>query len=284
MKQRIISSVPALAVLVAVAVLMNTVVYNIIIFAVLSLCFYEIALATGQKKLVGFLVLYALYAAFLTFFPSSKVLQGFYSVSMIFTMLYFTLAIAYSLKQPIENSASAYFLCVIYSAGMFAWLAIKEQFGGHGDGVFIFVMTIALPLLGDLFAYFGGRAFGKKKLCQHLSPKKTVAGAVCAVASAPFYSALCLFIYSLLPSFKGGAISAVYSPMLYLFVAALGAVVAFFGIFGDLASSAVKRKFGIKDYGNIMPGHGGAADRLDSVCFTAPLVTMAFFFITGCLA
>lgn len=284
MKKRVISAAVAIVLLAVAALLMDTVVFNISVFGLSLLCAYEIASAAGQKKLPGFLVLYAVFSAVISFVPAGTVLNFYYLFAALFSMLYFTLAILYSKKLPVENSAMSYFLYLIYATGLFAWLAIKAQFGAHGDGVFLFIVTLAFPLIGDMCAFFVGRAIGKKKLCEHISPNKTVAGAVAAVALAPLYSSLCLFIYSLLPAFEGGKIAEVYSVKLYLIVALLGVVTAFFGIFGDLVSSAVKRRFGIKDFGKIMPGHGGAADRLDSVCFTAPLVAVTFLLVTGYFA
>lgn len=281
MKKRVISAAVGILLIVATCLLMDTIFFNIVVFAVMLLCIHEIAAAVGAGKLYAFKILMAAYSAAMCFVGAAIVIRYFYLFTTLFTMAFFTLAILLSKKILIGDSAVMYFLYLIYNNGLFAWMAIKSEFGSHGDGVFLFVATFALPLLGDMFAFFVGRAVGKKKLCEHISPNKTVAGAVAAVAAAPFYSALILFIYSLLPGFAGGKIAAIYSPKLYLIVAALGAVVAFFGIFGDLTSSAVKRRCGIKDFGKIMPGHGGATDRLDSVCFTSPLVAFAFLLLTG---
>lgn len=284
MKQRVISAAVGILLVAVAAFLMDSVLFNILIFAVMLLCIHEITSAVGQKKLYGFLALMAAFSAVFAFVPANFVMDYFYIFISVFTMLYYTIAILYSKRISLANSAIGYFIYLMYMLGLFAWVSIKAQFGTHGDGVFLFIVTLAFPLLGDMFAFFVGRAIGKKKLCEHISPNKTVAGAVAAVVAAPFYSCLCLFIYSLTPAFKGGMIAALYSVDLYIVVAVLGAVVAFFGIFGDLTSSAVKRYCGIKDFGRIMPGHGGVADRLDSVCFTAPLVAAAFLYLTGFFA
>ncbi len=284
MKQRVISAAVAILLLAGAACLMDTIVFNVMVFLLMCLCAYEIVSAVGQKKLFGFPVLLVAMAAAVCFLPPAGILRYYYLLISAFAMLYFTLAILYSKRLPVGDSAVAYFIWLIYMNGLFAWLAIKDHFGSHGDSVFLFIMTLALPLLGDMFAYFFGRAFGKRKLCEHISPKKTVAGAVAAVGLSPLYSCLCLFIYTRLPAFAGGRLAGVGTGRLYLCMALLGLAVSFFGIFGDLTSSAVKRKYGIKDFGKIMPGHGGAADRLDSVCFTAPLTAAVFLWVTGYFA
>ena len=115
----------------------------------------------------------------------------------------------------------------------------------------------------DTFAYIFGVMFGKHKMAPVLSPKKTIEGAIGGV----FGSCLCGFLYAL---FVGNKISSSVD------IRVMFVVVCFFGSFvsmvGDLAASAIKRHMQIKDYGTLIPGHGGVLDRFDSVIFTAPLI------------
>ena len=111
------------------------------------------------------------------------------------------------------------------------------------DNFSIMKWLILLTAFGsDIFAYFSGMLFGRHKLCPELSPKKTIEGAVGGVLGSVLLSALFGFLAS---------------PVSML---------------GDLTASAYKRKMGIKDYGDLIPGHGGIMDRFDSVLFTAPFV------------
>lgn len=109
----------------------------------------------------------------------------------------------------------------------------------------------------DIFAYFTGYLFGKHKLCPAISPKKTIEGAVGGILGSVILSGI--FTLILLPDllFHG------------IVIGILGSIIA---QFGDLTASIIKRKIGIKDYGNLIPGHGGVLDRFDSVLFTAPFV------------
>ncbi len=109
----------------------------------------------------------------------------------------------------------------------------------------------------DIFAYFGGYLFGKHKLCPKLSPKKTVEGAVCGVIGSALISTLFGFLFARQYLIHFVIIGILASPVSML---------------GDLTASAYKRKMGIKDYGDLIPGHGGIMDRFDSVLFTAPFV------------
>lgn len=118
----------------------------------------------------------------------------------------------------------------------------------------------------DTFAYFVGVTCGKKKLCPEISPKKTVEGAVGGIVG----DVLCFAVTGLVLKF---AFSINVS---YIYLMVLGLLCGVFSEIGDLAASMIKRQYGVKDYGNLLPGHGGIMDRLDSIIFVAPLV---YYFI-----
>jgi len=124
----------------------------------------------------------------------------------------------------------------------------------------------------DIFAYFTGYLIGKHKLAPVLSPKKTIEGAIGGVIGA---AVLCL----LFAGFTNGWASGVLVRYTILGLLAGGVSQC-----GDLTASAFKRKMGIKDYGNLIPGHGGIMDRFDSVIFTAPFVyclSMGFVYLVA---
>lgn len=143
-------------------------------------------------------------------------------------------------------------------------------------GVFAISMAVFMPVFSDVFAYFVGSAIGKRKLCPSISPKKTVAGAVGGVCG----SIICSVAFFLLFDYfkvvglgyvpftdNVGVAAAVYC--------IIGLVCGIFAEVGDLAASRIKRTLGIKDFGNIFPGHGGVLDRLDSIMFTLVLLFIA---------
>jgi CDP-diglyceride synthetase len=122
----------------------------------------------------------------------------------------------------------------------------------------ILVWLVLLSAFGsDICAYFTGVFLGKHKLCPDLSPKKTIEGAVGGVIGSAIVCGL--FGYFFCPQFLVHCI----------IIGFVGSVIS---MCGDLTASAYKRKMGIKDYGNLIPGHGGIMDRFDSVMFTAPFV------------
>lgn len=115
----------------------------------------------------------------------------------------------------------------------------------------------------DTCAYCVGMLIGKHKMAPVLSPKKSVEGGVGGVLGAALLGAL----YALLISGVNQADG--HTPLMYAVICAVGALIS---MVGDLAASAIKRNKEIKDYGKLIPGHGGVLDRFDSVIFTAPFI------------
>jgi len=135
----------------------------------------------------------------------------------------------------------------------------------HEHGQYFVWLIFISAWACDTFAYFTGRFLGKRKLAPVLSPKKTVEGAIGGTLGAILTAAL--FAYVIVQFSDIG-----YEMSLVLICAVVGGVGAIFAQFGDLAASAIKRYKRIKDYGKIIPGHGGVMDRFDSVICTAPMV------------
>lgn len=122
----------------------------------------------------------------------------------------------------------------------------------------ILIWLVVLTAFGtDIMAYFSGFLFGKHKLCPKISPKKTIEGSIGGTLGSVILSGL--FGYFFAPEVLVHC----------LIIGVLGGIVS---QFGDLTASIFKRKMGIKDYGNLIPGHGGILDRFDSVLFTGPMV------------
>lgn len=137
-------------------------------------------------------------------------------------------------------------------------LFIRQMPLGH---LFIWLIFIS-AWSTDTFAYFVGKAFGKHKLCPNISPKKTIEGAVGGILGCVFCICLYVFICSKYTAFQAN----------YLNAAVLSCLSSVFSQFGDLAASCIKREYSVKDYGNLIPGHGGILDRFDSALLISPLV------------
>jgi phosphatidate cytidylyltransferase len=118
----------------------------------------------------------------------------------------------------------------------------------------------------DIFAFFIGRSIGRHKIAPKLSPKKTVEGCIGGVVGSVLVCGL--FGYFAIPEF-------------FIHCVVIGALGGVVSQFGDLTASAIKRRLGMKDYGTLIPGHGGLLDRIDSLLFTAPLVYLYLSIVSG---
>ncbi|MGF6376210.1 phosphatidate cytidylyltransferase [Clostridiales Family XIII bacterium PM5-7] len=156
-------------------------------------------------------------------------------------------------ERKLED-AMATMLGIIYVVFFSFHVTLVAQTGVYSILIWLVLLS---AFATDIFAYFSGYLFGKHKLCPNLSPKKTIEGAV----GGTLGSVICcgLFGYFVMPE-------------LFIHCMVIGLVGAVLSQCGDLTASAYKRKMGIKDYGNLIPGHGGIMDRFDSVLFTAPVV------------
>lgn len=134
------------------------------------------------------------------------------------------------------------------------------------NGSYLVWLVFISSWLSDTAAYYSGKFFGKHKLCPKVSPKKTVEGSIGGLLGATLFCGIFGIILN----------RYVYiMPLYHYFI--IGALCGVFGQFGDLVASSVKRYVGIKDYSNLIPGHGGILDRFDSIIFSA---TVIFYYLT----
>ncbi len=143
-----------------------------------------------------------------------------------------------------------------------AWLAMVILIHAH-QGEWLIMIVVLIVAFADIGAYFSGRAFGKHKLATNVSPKKTWEGLVGGVVANLIFVALLLL-----------ALNVDQWPMLL----GLVMITVLASVLGDLLESMVKRHRGIKDSGNILPGHGGILDRLDSLTAALPLFTLVYLY------
>jgi phosphatidate cytidylyltransferase len=191
---------------------------------------------------------------------------GLYAINLFvpqkleYYMLWFLTVIIMSLLTlfDIENKelsdAMATMTGILYVVFLSFHVTLVDQTGKYG----ILVWLIFLTAFGtDIMAYFSGYLFGKHKLAPKISPKKTIEGSIGGILGSVL---LCgLFGFFVIPQILVHCI----------IIGVLGGIIS---QFGDLTASIFKRKMGIKDYGKLIPGHGGVLDRFDSVLFTAPMV------------
>lgn len=179
--------------------------------------------------------------------------------------------------------------CICYTGLCFAAFTIL-RFLGLRYIVYLFLTTS----LTDVFAYLGGSKFGKHKMCPKISPHKSWEGAIIGSLVAVLISTVFAFCYGhlfkghifnpdgLSTLFSGGAvfwrggIDDLSKPLQFFAILGITTFVSIAGQTGDLVASKLKRTYGLKDYGNIFPGHGGVLDRLDSAIYAALSLLMLF--------
>jgi phosphatidate cytidylyltransferase len=150
-------------------------------------------------------------------------------------------------------------VCVYFVSYAPALLSLKIQ-EYHGESGELLFFLVAVVQLSDVLQYVFGKCFGRHPIAPGISPNKTIEGFIGGVTSAVFIGTLLSWI----------------TPFTPWQAALLSLIIALMGFWGGLVMSAIKRDRGVKDYGTTIPGHGGIMDRIDSLCFAAPI----FFHLT----
>ena len=193
----------------------------------------------------------------LAYYCAEKYTYGFLlaSVAALFVYLIYTFFVAVFKKGKIKFAEiSSAFTASTYI--IFSFTAISfMRYMNTRVGLWNFIIILVSAWGSDVFAYFTGRFFGRHKLIPEVSPKKTVEGSiggiVCATGLAILYGFIVSKTTDLVPN--------------YIVLGVCGFVLSAVSQVGDLIASLIKREHGIKDYGNVFPGHGGVMDRFDSV-------------------
>ena len=259
MKTRLIAAailLPLLILLLFVAPKICTAIVGAIVSAI---AVYELLYGTGIVKHVRLCVYTALTGAWVTLWCGLGIgyvwlLAGF----LVFWALLFMELMLSELKLPFEKLA----VCVVAGAVVPFFIGALVRLLYAENGRFLVAIPFVLAFMSDSGAYFVGLAFGKHKLAPVISPKKTVEGLFGGILGA----VVGLLIYGLILQvfFK--------FQVNYWYILLYGLLGSLAGVFGDLSLSAIKRQTGIKDYGNLIPGHGGVLDRFDSMMMVAPLM------------
>lgn len=182
------------------------------------------------------------------------------SLLLVYVLLLFC-ALVLSYPNININTIATTVLGIIYIPIMFSYVYfIREMENGLYLVWFVFITAFAT----DTCAYFSGVFLGKHKLIPHLSPNKTIEGSVGGILGCTI---LCV-VFSLLIADK----ITIDTKTIAIASSIIGIFCSIFAQFGDLTASSIKRLTGVKDFGNLIPGHGGILDRFDSILFTAPIL------------
>ena len=252
------------AMLTVVLIFGNELIINILFTIVALMCLYEyFGCFKGKAKSISEIgYISALIIPLIHILPKEQQIYLLFCIPLIL-MYIFARIIFTEMKITIYDGAITFF-GIMYIVGLIIFLPIIIEME-HGK------LLIWYPILSawgtDVFAYIIGKTCGKHKFTS-VSPKKSIEGCIGGVIGGLFFTLAYTFI---LNNYLGFDIS-------YLYVALITACLSVVGQIGDLAASTIKRYVGVKDFSNLIPGHGGMLDRIDSVIFVAPF-TFLFLFI-----
>ena len=191
----------------------------------------------------------------------------------VFVFVIFALAIhRYDEERGIPFAAVT---CAVFAGLVFPLMLsclLRLRLLGNLGPALVF-LPLAISFGSDTFALFAGMLCGKHKLAPKVSPKKTVEGAIGGLIGGMFGMAVMMFVGAAVIS------DAYLGPREVVLFGVIGSAIS---QIGDLSFSVIKREFGVKDYGNLLPGHGGILDRFDSVTFAAPAVWLTLQLTVYC--
>lgn len=263
MKQRLITAAVGIALLLGLLFFFETPIYNLAMSILSAVAVYELLLATKYIQNKVLTVASILFAAAVPFLRMS-IIRGY---SILFLLLFLLILFGVLLfgheKVRLEQIGLIFFVSIVFPFALTSFVYIRDQFGLY-QGLYYTLLIYACAWGADAGAYFIGRFFGKKKLAPKISPNKTVEGFWGGfLGSALLIGLVTLAFHLCLPEMQ-----LTLSGILALIGAWIGGTLL--SVFGDLSASIMKRQCSIKDFGNIIPGHGGVVDRFDSIFFVAP--------------
>ncbi len=264
--QRVLTAIPLAALVLWVILFQPTVVFDYLLYVIALIAAYEWARLSGFYP-AALCALYALGVLILCV----ALIQAYQSISVSLLLIGVAWWVWVSMRlfmiRPQQQRkvywGKAFAGLLVIPVAVVAMHSLHQQ-----QGAAWLLYGLMLVWVADIGAYFSGKAFGKRKLAPHISPGKTVEGLLGALLATSLYTLAAAWYFTL------GAQQTVY---LLLLAVALTLV----SVAGDLYESVLKREFGVKDSGNILPGHGGMLDRIDSVLAAMPVFALMLPYVLG---
>lgn len=259
MKTRVITAAVAIPLLLILLLAAPKIVVAIVWGAMMAIAAYELLYCTGLIK-ESRLVLYAMIMAFAVTMWSY--LDAVHAFGQLGLMIFVAILFAEMMMSHVKITFDKICMCLAAGVLMPFLLSSLIRILMLRIGRYVILIPFIVAFGSDSGAYFAGRFFGSRKLAPVISQHKTVEGAVGGVIAAVVLMVVYGLILQLAFDFRVN----------YLYAILYGLTGSVAGIFGDLCFSVIKRQTGIKDYGNIIPGHGGILDRFDSMMMVGPLM------------
>lgn len=273
MKTRIIfGAVIALIVVAVIAIgLFFPLIFNVVTAVLGAVCVFEVLYSTGFCKNMFMVGVGAALASVSPFIAENLIPVDYSIIVLVFVLLQVGLALKFH-REIVPSSmfaAIALPLMVAYAFRSAALLAVEQL-----SGIFNLFLLLCFTAVADIGAYFVGVFLGKHKMSPVISPNKTYEGLAGGLVSGILATAVVCFLFK-----RFFSLYLINIPVVVL----LSPLFILLGVFGDLVASYIKRGCGIKDFGDIIPGHGGVMDRVDSILMVAPVffIVNNFYSLSG---
>lgn len=278
MKNRVIFGILCGLLGIAIVIFPFSPLPDVVVFVVTLMAVFELEKSIGVKNkfVYGLSLLFS--AATLAYHSYSELMS--FSVPILPIVIVYSMIMLITIvvdfgKTKFEHAGMAILFSLIMPTATGCFLRMRNMMDVYdsltrGHIRFLVWFCLAGAVFADTFALFAGIKLGKHKLCPRVSPKKTVEGAIGGVIGSAVINIIALFVCNWL----------CYNPFPIPvgFMIVLAFVVPVVSMFGDLIASTIKRNYGIKDFGNLIPGHGGIMDRLDSISIVLPFVYCVLLF------
>ena len=258
MKTRIISAAILVPILFLLVLAAPVVVAALVMSTLLAIAAYELLYRTGLVRRARLVIYSCAMAAAVCMWSYWGAIHAYFVVLlMAFFVLMFSEMMLDHVKVHFEDLSMCFVAGVLIPYMLSSLIRILNMDVGR----YVILIPFVVAFMSDTGAYFVGLKFGHHKLAPVVSPNKTIEGALGGIV----FAVVSMLLYALVIDLLPGNVRVNYAlALLYGFVGSLT------GIFGDLCFSVIKRQTGVKDYGNLIPGHGGVLDRFDSVTMVAP--------------
>ena len=263
MLKRIISGILIIGVLVLAIVFMDTPFLPILISVISAIGVYELN-SIAKVKLPAMILSIAMAAA-IPFWAGYGEYVLFGQIISFYIIVMLIMMVKWHDELKIEQIAISVFSSIAVPCSLSSWILIA-YISSENIAYYYILFAVSCAWLSDVFAYFCGVAFGKHKMTPVVSPKKTWEGAIGGIILTAAVNVGFYFVFR--AKFLGEDIM----PWDWYIVIPISIILSVVSIFGDLSASVIKRRFGVKDYGWLIPGHGGVMDRFDSMLFVFPVM------------
>ena len=261
LKIRVISAIVALIIVIPILILGGYWFYaGAGIISIIG--FYEILMLRDNQKKIPSIMKIVASLCFMSFILTCINVTDFIIDTWIFVLIPLVLLtplLFYGKSKEYDANDALYLI----ASTMFLGIAFRYLIVIRTMNIHFIIYLLMVTIMTDTFAHFFGTKLGRVKLCPYVSPNKTVEG----MAGGTFFGTFIASIYYL--TFINASANA-------LLVIAVSLLLSLVAQVGDLVFSAIKRKYDVKDYGNIMPGHGGVLDRLDSLIFAMLVFSLLY--------